>query len=181
MKKFIILDRDGVINQDSKEYIKSPEEWQPISGSLEAIVKLNQAGFTVIIASNQSGVGRGYFDLETLKKIHQKMNDALAAISGKIDKIYFCPHKPEDNCECRKPKTGLFQQIAKDYKTDLHNAITIGDSRRDIQAGLQVGCRCILVKTGKGEQTIKENHPAIKNIQIFDDLAAAVEYVIGSV
>jgi len=174
--KLLILDRDGVINEDSPDYIKSPDEWHAIAGSLEAIAKLNQAGFTVIVATNQSGVGRGYFSQETLQKIHQKMHQELKKGGGKIDKIYFCPHKPDDNCDCRKPKTGMFKQIAQDYKIDLQGAINIGDTLRDIQAGEALGCRNILVLTGKGEKTLQDN-PDIK-AEIFPNLISAVDVLL---
>ena len=137
--KLIILDRDGVINKDSSDYIKSPEEWIPIPGSLEAISKLNKAGFTVIVITNQSVIERGYFTLETLDAMHKKMQTKLKKLNGHIDKIYFCPHKPEDNCDCRKPKTKMFEQLAHDYNIDLHNVINIGDSLRDMQAGKKMG------------------------------------------
>jgi D-glycero-D-manno-heptose 1,7-bisphosphate phosphatase len=174
--KLIILDRDGVINEDSPDYIKLPDEWHPITGSLEAIAKLNQAGYTVVVATNQSGIGRGYFSLETLQKIHQKMHQELKKVGGKIDKIYFCPHTPDDNCDCRKPKTGLFKQIAQDYKIDLKDAINIGDTLRDIQAGEAFGCRNILVLTGKGKKTL-QNNPEIK-AEIFPGLASAIDALL---
>jgi D-glycero-D-manno-heptose 1,7-bisphosphate phosphatase len=168
--KLIILDRDGVINQDSPDYIKSPEEWIPIPGSLSAIAQLNQQGFTVVVATNQSGVGRGYFSLETLTQIHAKMQQELAKVGGKIDHIYFCPHRPEDNCDCRKPKTGMFEQIARDYQTDLQGIINIGDALRDLQAGTKMGCKNILVLTGKGKQTLQDN-PKF-DVKVFSDLYA---------
>lgn len=171
--KLIILDRDGVINQDSPDYIKSPEEWIPIPGSLSAIAQLNQLGFTVVVATNQSGVGRGYFSLETLAQIHAKMQQELAKVDGKIDHIYFCPHRPEVNCDCRKPKTGMFKQIARDYQTDLKGVINIGDALRDLQAGTKMGCKNILVLTGKGKQTLQDN-PKL-DVKVFSDLYAAVQ------
>lgn len=169
----IILDRDGVINEDSAEYIKSPDEWHAIPGSLAAIAKLNHAGHTVVIATNQSGIARGYFDLATLQKIHDKLQNELAKVGGHIDGIFYCPHGPDDHCECRKPLPGLFQQIQQQFKTDFSNAIAIGDSYRDIQAAQAVNCKAILVKTGKGKiELIK--YPELKQVPVFTDLADAV-------
>jgi len=177
--KLAILDRDGVINEDSPDYIKSSDEWHAISGSLEAIAKLNQAGFTVVVVTNQSGVGRGYFSQKDLQNIHQKMHQELAKIGGKIDKIYFCPHTPDDNCDCRKPKAGMFKQIAQDYKIDLQGAINIGDTLRDIQAGEAFGCRNILVLTGKGEKIFKDN-PEIQ-AEVFPNLASTVDALLKEI
>lgn len=170
----IILDRDGVINEDSGEFIKAPEEWRALPGSLAAIAKLNHAGHTVVVATNQSGIGRGYFTLETLQQIHQKMADELAAVNGHIDRVYFCPHTPEQGCECRKPKPGLLRQIAAEYKTDFSEAILVGDSWRDIQAAQAVNCKAVLVKTGKGVDELMK-YPELRNIPVFDDLAAAAK------
>src|SRR3990167_4646524 len=153
--KVIFLDRDGVINHDSEEYIKSPDEWRPIPGSIEAIAKLTQAGFVLFITTNQSGISRGFFNLNTLEKIHQKMQSSIEAIGGKIEKIYFCPHHPDDNCQCRKPKPGLFENAAKDYSINLSEVYVIGDSLRDIQAGLAIKAKTILVLSGNGEKTAK--------------------------
>jgi D-glycero-D-manno-heptose 1,7-bisphosphate phosphatase len=178
--KLVILDRDGVINQDSDEYIKSPEEWTPIPGSLEAIAKLNQAGFTVVIASNQSGVGRGYFDLATLEKMHDKMKLALKEHQGHIDRIYFCPHIPDDNCSCRKPKPGLFKQIANDFNIqDATDVYAIGDNYRDIQAAQAIPCQQLLVLTGKGEKTLEKHQKELKDIKIFNTLFEAVDFILG--
>lgn len=177
MKKLIILDRDGVINHDSSEYIKSPDEWLPIAGSLEAIAHLNRAGYHVVIATNQSGIARGYYDLETLDRIHEKLVDELAQVGGYVDEIFFCPHHPEDKCNCRKPKPGLFYQIQEKYKIDLKNVFFIGDSLSDMQVAREVGCRPILVLTGKGVKTLAEN-PELREILSFANLAVAAEYVL---
>lgn len=164
----IILDRDGVINYDSEHYIKTPDEWIPIPGSIEAIAKLSQAGHHVVIASNQSGVGRGYYTLATLEKIHEKMNQFIQKAGGKLSGIYFCPHTPEDKCDCRKPKPGLLKAIAKDFPTEIKNAILVGDSLRDIQAAQAINCKAVLVKTGNGKNF--QNHEELKNIPTYENL-----------
>jgi D-glycero-D-manno-heptose 1,7-bisphosphate phosphatase len=176
--KIVILDRDGVINQDSDSFIKTPDEWRPIAGSLEAIARLNHAGYHVILATNQSGVGRGLFEVSTLNAIHDKMHRALAQIGGRIDAIFFCPHAQDANCECRKPKSGLLQEIAKRFNVDLRNVPNIGDSLRDLQAAAVVGAMPILVRTGKGANTEREgNLPP--GTQIYADLANAVRSIVA--
>lgn len=177
--KLIILDRDGVINEDSDAYIKSPEEWVPIPGSLEAIARLNRAGWTVAVATNQSGVGRGLYDLATLERIHARMNAALAAAGGHVDALYYCPHTPEDHCACRKPLPGLLESIARHYGVSLAGVPAIGDSLRDLQAAAAVGARPILVRTGKGERTLT-NPELASDITIYPDLAAAVAALLAS-
>jgi D-glycero-D-manno-heptose 1,7-bisphosphate phosphatase len=173
---FILLDRDGVINEDSDQFIKSPDEWQPIAGSLEAIALLNQHGFSIIVITNQSGIGRGLFDLMTLQAIHDKMRQRVLECGGQIDAIYFCPHTSDDNCLCRKPKPGLFESFAKEFSTDLTKLYSIGDSYRDIQASLTVNAKPVLVKTGKGLQTLK-THPSL-NIPVFENLYDAAQFII---
>jgi D-glycero-D-manno-heptose 1,7-bisphosphate phosphatase len=169
--KLIILDRDGVINEDSDDFIKTPEEWIPIDGSAQAIAQLNQAGFTVVVATNQSGVGRGYFSVETLNTIHQKMMQHVEAAGGKISGIFYCPHAPDDGCDCRKPKAGLIDQISTQFQTNVLNAPLIGDSLRDLECGFARGCLPILVKTGKGKRTLEKGLPAeLKNIPVYDSL-----------
>ncbi|OGT68643.1 MAG: D-glycero-beta-D-manno-heptose-1,7-bisphosphate 7-phosphatase [Gammaproteobacteria bacterium RIFCSPLOWO2_02_FULL_42_9] len=178
MKKLIILDRDGVINKESAAYIKSPDEWIPITGSLEAIAQLNKANFTVVVASNQSGVGRGLFSPETLEQIHQKMQRALKKYGGHIDKIYFCPHTPDDHCKCRKPKSGLFDQIKKDYDINLKKIYAVGNSKRDLDAAK--ACKKILVLTGHGKETLDENPAIIKTVTVKNNLAAAAAFILSS-
>ncbi|MFI4920899.1 MAG: D-glycero-beta-D-manno-heptose 1,7-bisphosphate 7-phosphatase [Gammaproteobacteria bacterium] len=175
--KLVILDRDGVINQESDAYIKSPEEWFPLPGSLEAIARLHKNGYTVVVASNQSGVGRGYFTLDTLAAIHGRLRREVEAVGGKIDGIFFCPHRPEDNCDCRKPKTGLFKQIAERYKVDLRGVPMIGDTARDIIAARAMGCRPILVLTGRGHQALE----ALPDVEHYADLAAAVAQLMAEI
>jgi D-glycero-D-manno-heptose 1,7-bisphosphate phosphatase len=147
MTKLIILDRDGVINYDSDAYIKSPDEWHAIPGSLEAIAQLNKAGIKVAIASNQSGVARGYFSEETLQKIHEKMSNELKKYTGHIDKIFYCPHGPNDNCDCRKPKPGLLLQAFQYFNVKPEEAYFVGDSQSDIDAASAAGCDAILVNS----------------------------------
>ncbi len=174
--KLIVLDRDGVINEDSEAYIKSPEEWHPIPGSLEAIAALNRAGYQVVVATNQSGIARGLYDLDTLARIHEKMHQALAAVGGHIEAVFFCPHGPDDDCECRKPRPGLFHDIAGRLRISLKGVPAIGDSLRDLQAAEAVGARPILVRTGKGRKT--EAGLGDSDIPVFDDLAAAVRWLL---
>lgn len=179
----VILDRDGVINKDSPNYIRSPAEWVPIPGSLEAIAALTKAGYTILITTNQSAIGRGYINLDTLEAIHAKMLDATDKLGGKIHKIYFCPHTPTEQCNCRKPKPGMFQQIEQDYKIKLHNirATYIGDSLRDVEVGLATGCEFFLVigPYGSGPETLQKITPEQQQkINIVEDLATAVEKIL---
>jgi D-glycero-D-manno-heptose 1,7-bisphosphate phosphatase len=175
---FIILDRDGVINYDSDEYIKSPEEWNAIPGSLDAIAELNRVGFRVFIVTNQSGVARGYFDLHTLSLIHEKLIRELSKVGGSVEEIFFCPHHPDENCLCRKPKPGLLHQIASNYPINFSDTFFIGDSWRDVVAARSVGCHPILVRTGNGDYTLKA-YPELTSIPNFKDLAGATEYVLS--
>lgn len=175
--KYIILDRDGVINYDSNNYIKSPDEWIPIPGSLEAIAQLNRAGYHILIATNQSGVARGYYDLETLDKIHEKMQRELAAVGGCIDEIFFCPHHPDEKCTCRKPQPGLFYKMQEKYNLNLSDIYFIGDNLSDVQVARTVGCKPLFVLTGKGEQFI-EQYPELKTVNFFQDLAEAVHFIL---
>src|SRR5687767_10863829 len=175
--KLVILDRDGVINQDSDEFIKAPDEWRPLPGSLEGIARLNHAGYLVVLATNQSGVGRGLFEVSTLNAIHDRMHRALAQIGGRIDAIFFCPHAQEANCACRKPRPGLLEEIARRFNVDLKGVPSVGDSLRDLQAAAAVGAAPILVLTGKGEAT-RSAGSLPENTQIYPDLAAAVRAIV---
>jgi D-glycero-D-manno-heptose 1,7-bisphosphate phosphatase len=171
--KLIILDRDGVINYDSDQFIKSPQEWRPIEGSLEAIALLNQFGWRVVVATNQSGVGRGLFDMDTLAAIHDKMHRSLAQTGGRIDAIFFCPHPADSKCACRKPKPGMLLEIASRFNVDLADVPVVGDSLRDLQAADVAGAQPVLVRTGKGTKT--EADPALpRGARIYDNLAAMV-------
>jgi D-glycero-D-manno-heptose 1,7-bisphosphate phosphatase len=172
--KLVVLDRDGVINVDSAHYIKSPEEWKPIPGSLEAIARFTQAGFRVVVATNQSGVGRGLFDMATLNAMHDKMHRAVNQLGGRIDAVFFCPHAQDAGCACRKPLPGMLIEIAQRFNISLEGIPIIGDSLRDLEAAAAVKALPILVRTGKGEQTLKAGNlpPGTK---IHPDLAAAAK------
>lgn len=173
----VILDRDGVINYDSDAYIKSPEEWIPIPGSLEAIANLTHAGFTVTVASNQAGVARGLFDLDALAAIHRKMQAAVEQGGGELAGIFYCPHGPDDGCDCRKPKPGLLKQIAQRFGVSLRGVPAVGDSLRDIEAAESVGARPLLVRTGKGEITLASLGDP-KRAEVFKNLAAAADQLL---
>lgn len=172
--KLAILDRDGVINQDSPHFIKSPDEWIPIEGSLEAIARLSQAGWRVVIASNQSGLARGLFSMETLNAIHAKLRHELTQAGGHIDSIFICPHGPDDGCDCRKPRDGLFQDIARRYDMSLNGVPAVGDSLRDLQAAASVGCNPWLVLTGNGHKTLDAGGLP-EGTQVRDNLAAVID------
>jgi D-glycero-D-manno-heptose 1,7-bisphosphate phosphatase len=175
--KLIILDRDGVINQDSPAFIKSPAEWIPVPGSLEAIARLNQANYRVVIASNQSGIARELFDMSTLNAIHQKLHNSAQQVGASIDAIFFCPHAAIDNCDCRKPKAGMFEEIAKRFKVSLKGVPTVGDSLRDLQAGFISGCVPYLVLTGKGQKT-SETGGLPPGTTVYRDLSAMVDALL---
>lgn len=177
--KLIILDRDGVINHDSDAYIKTVDEWIPIPGSMEAIARLNRAGYRVVVATNQSGIARGLFDLETLSSMHKKLHELASSAGAHIDGIFFCPHGPEDKCNCRKPKPGLFQEIQSRIGIDLHGVPTVGDSLRDLQAGVSMGCVPYLVKTGKGIKTVETKAEELpKGTRVFEDLMAVAKHLV---
>ncbi|MEX0960594.1 MAG: D-glycero-beta-D-manno-heptose 1,7-bisphosphate 7-phosphatase [Burkholderiales bacterium] len=175
--KLVILDRDGVINQDSDQFIKTPDEWKPIPGSLDAIAKLNHAGFRVVVASNQSGIGRGLFDMGALNAINDKMYRALGQVGGRIDALFYCPHAAESNCGCRKPKPGMFLDIAQRFNIDLAGVPAVGDSLRDLQAAAAVDAMPILVRTGKGLKT-EQAGDLPENTLVCSDLAEAVQRII---
>jgi D-glycero-D-manno-heptose 1,7-bisphosphate phosphatase len=182
--KLVILDRDGVINHDSANFIKSPNEWIPITGSLEAIALLNQSGYRVAVATNQSGISRGLFDMTTLNSIHDKMHKELALVGGRIDAIFYCPHAADERCHCRKPDTGMIEEIGNRFSMELQGVPAVGDALRDLLAFASAGCQPILVLTGKGEATLaasKQNPekalPA--NTWICADLAEAAQRIVA--
>ncbi|QBF24447.1 D-glycero-beta-D-manno-heptose 1,7-bisphosphate 7-phosphatase [Pseudomonas tructae] len=174
--KLLILDRDGVINQDSDAYIKSLDEWIPIPGSIDAIAQLSKAGWTVAVATNQSGIARGYYDLATLEAMHARLRMLVAEQGGEVGLIVYCPHGPDEGCDCRKPKPGMLRTIAAHYQSDLAGVWFVGDSKGDLEAALAVDAQPILVKTGKGEKTLSKGIP--ENTLIFDDLAAIARELI---
>ena len=169
--KLVVLDRDGTINHDSDQYIKSPAEWKPIKGSLEAIARLTQAGFRVVVATNQSGISRGLFDMATLNAIHDTMHRAVQQAGGRIDAVFFCPHADDANCECRKPKPGMLHEIARRLNVDLEGVPVVGDSLRDLQSAAAAGAKPVLVLTGKGRKT-REAGGLPRGAAIYPDLAA---------
>jgi D-glycero-D-manno-heptose 1,7-bisphosphate phosphatase len=176
--KLIILDRDGVINYDSEQFIKNPEEWKPIPGSLEAIARLNQAGYRVVVATNQSGIGRGLFDMPMLNAIHDKMHKACALAGARIDAVFFCPHASENDCDCRKPRSGMLEEIAARYSLgSLDNVPVVGDSLRDLQPAAVLGAQPYLVLTGKGMKT-QEAGGLPEGTLIFPDLASVVAELV---
>lgn len=175
--KLIILDRDGVINQDSDAFVKTPDEWIALPGSLQAIARLTQAGWKVVVATNQSGLARGLFDMDTLTAIHTKMRRELAAVGGSVDAIFMCPHGPDDDCTCRKPRPGMFEQIGHRYDVDLACVPAVGDSLRDLQASSAAGCSPWLVLTGNGAKTLAKGGLP-DNTRVCDDLSALVDALL---
>lgn len=178
--KLIVIDRDGVINEDSDDYVKNPDEWIPVPGSLEAIARLNRAGFIVAVATNQSGLSRGYFDLKTLSAIHRKMESMLFEHGGRIDAVFYCPHGPKDNCECRKPKPGLLNDIAQRFQVNMSDVMFVGDTISDMRAAEAANAKPVLVRTGKGkdtEQLLKEN--GFKDVPVYEDLFEVVGSILS--
>ncbi len=174
----IVLDRDGVINEDSDHYIRSPEQWVPLPGALQAIARLSQAGWQVAVATNQSGLARGLFDSTALEAMHAKMHRLAEAEGGRIDLVVYCPHGPDDSCDCRKPAPGLFREIARHFgRPDLQGVPVVGDSRRDLEAGLALQALPFLVKTGKGLRTLEQ--PLPEGTRVFADLAAVADCLLG--
>ncbi|HTF97188.1 MAG TPA: D-glycero-beta-D-manno-heptose 1,7-bisphosphate 7-phosphatase [Cellvibrio sp.] len=188
--KLVILDRDGVINHDRDDYVKSADECIPIPGSIDAIARLNKAGFTVVIATNQAGLARGKFELEDLEAMHSKITKLVEENGGEIGAIFYCPHHPDDNCKCRKPKPGMLDAIEAEFNTSVESYYFIGDSLRDLQAAVQKGCKPALVRTGNGIRTLAQlavpglqtNTPFIEadQVQVFDNLAAAADFIIAN-
>lgn len=179
-KQLVILDRDGVINEDSDEYIKSPEEWIPIPGSIEAMARLHQAGWTLVVATNQSGIGRGLYDEATLGRIHQRMLEEIRRAGGTLAGIVHCPHRPDEGCDCRKPGTGLLRRINTELGLAVENAWMVGDSLRDLQCARAGGCRPVLVRTGNGKVTLNAGlPPELEAVPVFDDLRAFAGYITG--
>ncbi len=179
--KLVVLDRDGVINQDSDAYIKSVEEWQPIAGSLEAMARLYQAGFRLVVVTNQSGIARGFYDHATLQDMHRELHRRLAALGAKLELLCYCPHGPDDACECRKPQPGMLRRVEQALSVSLAGVAVIGDSLRDLEAGWAVGARGHLVRTGKGERTLAAHDELLRQreVMVHDDLAAAAAVLLN--
>ena len=181
-KGLIVLDRDGVINRDSTDFVKSAGEWVPLPGSIEAIANLSRAGFTIAVASNQSGLGRGLFDRRALAAMHRKFRRLVANAGGRVDRIVVCPHTPDDGCDCRKPKAGLLHRLGRHYNIDLGGVPVVGDSLRDLEAALNAGARPILVRTGNGKKTeaalSQKLGSAFGSVMVFDDLAAVAAALV---
>lgn len=177
----VILDRDGVINEDSDDYIKSLDEWVPIAGSIAAIARLSRAGYRIGVATNQSGIARGYFDEITLANMHALLCALVEEEGGQVDTICYCPHAPDEGCHCRKPAPGLLEQISEELRMPVAGAWYVGDTAKDMELGLKMGCRPILVRTGKGKQTEAKLDSSMREaIHIADDLAAAAEHIVSS-
>lgn len=179
--KLLVLDRDGTINYDREDYVKSPQEWEPLPGALEAIARLNHAGWHVVLATNQSGLGRGLFDMAALNAMHEKMHQQLAAVGGRIDAIFFCPHAPEDQCQCRKPLPGLFEQIGQRMGLSLKGVPAAGDSLRDLAAAVAVGGQPHLVLTGKSAGVDPElaRRAMPSGTHVHENLSALADWLIG--
>ena len=177
--RLLILDRDGVINEESESFIKSPEEWIPIPGSLEAIARASRAGCRVIVASNQSGIGRGLYSMDALNQINQKMLREVAAVGGHIEAVFFCPHTPEDDCHCRKPRPGMFEEIGRRLRTSMEDVPVVADRLSDIRAALAVGAKPYLVLTGHGRET-KKKAKDIYTGPAYADLSAVVEKLFAT-
>ena len=169
----VILDRDGVINRDSRDFVKSTDEWLPLPGSIEAIAALSKGGFTVVVASNQSGLARGLFGRSALRGMHRKLRRLVAARGGRVDRIEVCPHGPDDGCRCRKPGPGLYERLARRYQATLEGVPAIGDSLRDLQAAAAAGASPVLVRTGNGRRTETSLPDEFRGVPVYDDLAAA--------
>lgn len=180
--RIVILDRDGVINEDSPDYIRSPADWHPIPGSIEAIADLSKAGYSILVATNQSGVGRGLFSLDTLERMHEKLRQLVLNCGGQVDGIYYCPHRPDENCGCRKPLPGLLNAIAADFSCQLQGVNLVGDSMRDLEAGAEVGCELSLVLTGKGTEARaklgKSEFHWARSVNIHRNLASFARYLL---
>lgn len=188
--KLIILDRDGVINHEREDYVKSADECVPIDGSIDAMARLSKAGFSVVIATNQSGLARGKFDLDDLEAMHAKLTQLVIEQGGEIAAIFYCPHAPEDLCKCRKPLPGMLDAIEAEFNTSVESCYFVGDTLRDLQAGAIKGCKSVLVRTGNGNKTLEQlanvnlqtglPQLALEQIQVFDNLATATDFIIAN-
>lgn len=181
--RLVILDRDGVINRDSANFIRTPEQWEPLPGSLNAISRLTREEYRVVIATNQSGISRGYFDLDVLNRIHSRMVERLRKLGGSVDAIFVCPHGPDDGCNCRKPAPGMFLDIADRLGVRLNGVPAVGDSMRDLTAASKVGALPILVRSGKNEAGLSPGEnlvdESLGEVRTFEDLAEFTDALLG--
>ena len=181
--KLIILGRDGILNEYRDDHVKSPEEWQPVRGALEAVGRLNQAGWHVVVATNQAGIGRGMIDMASVNLIHAHMNKLMQAQGARLDAVFFCPHTPEDQCECRKPQPGMMREIGRRYGIDLHQVPVAADTLRDLQAAHAAGCEPHLVRTGRAagldESQVEQWRQQVPGVRVHADLAALAEHLIA--
>lgn len=175
--RLVLIDRDGVVNEDSDDYVKSVAEWRPIPGSLEAIARLCAAGFTVAVVTNQSGVARGLFDCDTLDAVHAEMRRRVEAAGGRLAGVFVCPHGPDEGCACRKPAPGLLQEAARALGLPLEGAVFVGDKPADLEAARRAGCDFVLVRTGKGAAAVRDGRVP-DSATVLDDLAAAADHLI---
>ncbi len=178
--RLVILDRDGVINRDSAEFVKSRDEWRPLPGSIEAIAALSKAGFTVAVASNQSGLARGLLDRNALRAMHRKLRRLVAAQGGRVDRIVVCPHGPDDGCSCRKPRPGLLHRLARHYDVTLYGVPAVGDSLRDLEAAASAGATPVLVRTGNGRKTEAALPDSFRDVAVYDSLEAVARALVRS-
>lgn len=177
----VILDRDGVINEDSDDYIKSIDEWIPVPGSIEAIARLSRAGYRIGVATNQSGLARGYFDEVTLANMHALLCELVEEAGGQVDAICYCPHSPDEGCRCRKPAPGLLEQLSAELQLPIRGAWYVGDTAKDMELAIAMGCKPVLVRTGKGRRTEGRLEPAMRDaVTTVDDLAAAADCILRS-
>jgi len=176
--KLIVLDRDGVINEDRGEPITQVDDWVPIQGSLEAIARLHQAGWHVAVATNQSGIARGLMEIDQLLAVHQKMHDMVGQVGGRIDVVAFCPHSDSNQCTCRKPAPGMLYSISERLDVDLSTVVLVGDSLRDMQAAMAAAAQPIVVRTGKGQMTL-DNNKGLEHIPAYDDLLSYVDVLLS--
>ena len=177
-RSLVVLDRDGVINRDSEQYIRSVDEWLPLPGSLEAIARLNKAGFVVAVVTNQSGVGRGYFSEATLAEIHDAMREQVAAAGGRIDAVYYCPHRPDEGCDCRKPKPLLLERAVREFIARKDRTCYIGDKRSDVAAARAAGVRPVLVGPLASERA---GEAEFADVDRFADLPAAADALLRAI
>jgi len=180
--RLVILGRDGILNVYRDDHVKAPEEWQPLPGALEAVARLNHAGWHTVLATNQSGIGRGMIDMASVNAVHLHMMQRLAAVGGRLDGVFFCPHTPEENCDCRKPKPGLMRQIGQRYGIDLRTVPMVCDTLRDLQAAQAAGCEPHLVRSGRAADLDDAQQAGIvaqvPGAEVHADLGGFVDFLL---